>query len=155
MGIQRAERVGEIDAPPEACWAILLDFEAWPDWQPALQTATVRERDAEGRGVLVEFTADAVVRKLRYVARYHYDVPVRMWWELVEGDVKAGGGEFLLEPLGGDGGGGAGGERTRATYRLETDLGFRVPGPLLRKGTELLMGGVVRGLEQRVAAASR
>ena len=150
MGVQRAERVAEVAAPPEACWAVLLDFEAWPDWQPALQSAAVRERDEEGRGILVEFTADAVVRRLRYVARYHHDAPRRLWWELVEGDVKAGGGEFLLEPLDGDGGG-----RTRATYRLETDLGFRVPGPLLRKGTELLMGGVVRGLEQRVAAASR
>ena len=144
MGVQRAERVGEIDAPPEACWAALLDFEAWPDWQPALQTASVHERDEQGRGVLVEFTADAVVRKIRYVARYHYEAPVRMWWELVEGDVKAGDGEFLLEPL-------ESGSRTRATYRLESDLGFRVPGPLLRKGTEMLMGGVVRGLEQRVA----
>jgi ribosome-associated toxin RatA of RatAB toxin-antitoxin module len=143
MGVQRAERHGEIDAPREACWAILLDVESYPEWQPAVESAVVHERDDEGRGKLVEFTADAVVRRIRYVVRYHYDEPGRMWWDLVEGDVKAGDGEFVLEVLSPD--------RTRATYRLMTDLGFYVPGPLLRKGTEKLMGGVVKGLAGRAA----
>jgi len=143
MGVQRAEREIEIDASPQECFDALLAFETWPDWQPALSTAVVHERDAEGRGSLVEFTADAVVRKIRYTARYDYDAPRRMAWELVHGDVKSGGGEFLLEPL-------EGGARTHASYRLGTDLGFYVPGPLMRKGTERLMGGVVRGLKDRV-----
>jgi len=142
---QKAERVAEVDAPREACWAALLDFEAWPEWQPALKRAEVRERDEAGRGSVVEFWADAVVRKIRYTARYHHDEPARMWWELVEGDVKGGGGEFVLEALSP--------ARTRATYRLETDLGFFVPGPLLKKGTELLMGGVIRGLQTRAGAS--
>lgn len=145
MSTQRAEREIDIAATPQACFDALLDFESWPDWQPALSSAVVRERDAEGRGSLVEFTADAVVRKIRYTARYAYEAPRRMSWELVEGDVKSGGGEFVLEPL-------EGGARTHAVYRLTTELGFYVPGPLLKKGTETLMGGVTRGLQKRVEA---
>jgi hypothetical protein len=64
-----------------------------------------------------------------------------MAWVLVEGDVKQGDGEILLDPIGPG--------RTRATYRLASDLGFYVPGPLMKKGTEKLMDGVVRGLKQR------
>ncbi len=145
MGAQRTERIGEIDAPPERCFAVLLDFESWPDWQPGLHSSAVLERDAEGRGTLVEFTADAVVRKIRYTVRYTFEPPHRMSWVLVEGDVKAGDGEFLLEDIGNG--------RTRATYRLVSDLGFYVPGPLRKKGTELLMGGVIKGLQQRATGS--
>ena len=145
MSADRQERVGEIEAAPERCYEILLDFDRWPDWQPGLSSAVVHERDADGRGELVEFTADAVVKKIRYTVRYTHAPPHRMSWVLVEGDVKAGDGEFLLDEI-------APG-RTRATYRLVSDLGFYVPGPLRRKGTELLMGGVIKGLQQRAAAS--
>lgn len=146
MSVQKAERVQDIEASREACFAVLLDFDAYPEWQPALKTAAVLERDAEGRGSLVEFAADAVVKQVSYTVRYHYTVPERMWWDLVEGTVKSGDGEFVLEALDGPG-------RTRATYRLESDLGFYVPGPLLRKGTEKLMDGVIAGLKRRAESA--
>ncbi len=146
MGVQRAEREAEIAGSPEACFAVLLDFEAWPDWQPGISSAVVHERDGEGRGSLVEFEADAIVRKIRYTVRYAYEPPHRMSWVLVDGSVKKGDGEFVLTPL-------DGGARTHARYRLESDLGFYVPGPLLKKGTERLMGGVMRGLKERVEAS--
>ena len=119
---------------------MLADFERWPEWQPAVERAEVVERS--GDGALVAFEADAKVRRLRYRARYVLDAPQRMAWTLVDGDVRAGGGELLLEPLGGGG-------RTRATYRLAVELGFPLPGPLLRRGTQVLMGGVTEGLKRR------
>ncbi len=138
----RAERTIDIDAAPADCWAVLADFERWPEWQPAVERVEVVERDAGG--ALVAFEADAKVRRLRYRARYLLEAPERMTWELVDGDVKSGGGEFRLEPLGTG--------RTRAVYRLETDLGFFVPGPLMRRGAELLMRGVTAGLKRRAEA---
>jgi ribosome-associated toxin RatA of RatAB toxin-antitoxin module len=139
--MRSAERAVTIEAPPAACSAVLLDFESWPDWQPGLSRAEVIERDADGLGTLVAFEANAVVRRIRYRARYTHAPPESMAWELVDGDVKAGHGEFRLEPIGAHG--------TRATYRLVADLGFFVPGRLMRKGTELLMGGVTAGLKRR------
>lgn len=146
MSAPRAERVAEVAASPSACYAVLLGFEAYPDWQPAVSSAVVHERDAEGRGTLVAFTADALIRRIAYTVRYHHEPPRRMWWDLVGGDVKAGEGEFRLEAL-------DGGARTRATYRLVSDLGFHVPGPLLRRGTQLLMRGVLRGLATQAEPA--
>jgi PAS domain-containing protein len=71
------------------------------------------------------------VRRVSYTLRYHYDEPTRIWWEMVEGDVAAVEGEFVLQPA--DGG-------TRATYRLGIDPGVPVPGLLARR----LTGGVMR-----------
>ncbi len=144
MGTHRAERTIEITASRETCFEVLLDFEAWPDWQPGFSGARVLERDAQGRGSVVEFKADAMVKKVRYSVRYELDPPARMSWSLVEGDLKQGDGEFALAELGPG--------RTRATYRLASDLGFYVPGPLMRKGTEKLMDGAVKGLKQRAEA---
>lgn len=138
--MKRAERTVRVDAPPEACWAVLADFERWPDWQPAVERVEVVERDE--RSALVAFEADAKVRRLRYRARYLLDPPGRMEWTLVDGDVRGGGGEFVLAPL-------DGGSRTEATYRLSVELGFPLPGPLLRRGTQVLMGGVTEGLKRR------
>lgn len=140
MSARRAERTIEVDGSVEDCWAVLADFERWPEWQPAVERVEVVER-SEG-GALVAFEADAKVRRLHYRARYVLEPPARMTWELVDGDVKAGGGEFRLEALGE--------RRTRATYRLGVELGFFVPGPLLRRGTQVLMGGVTAGLKRRV-----
>lgn len=144
--MRRAERTVTVDAPPAACSAVLLEFESWPEWQPGLSRAEVLERDAEDRATLVAFEANAVVRRIRYRARYTHAPPGSMTWELVDGDVRSGDGEFLLEPIGPEG--------TRATYRLAADLGFFVPPPLMRKGTELLMGGVTAGLKRRVEGRS-
>lgn len=140
MREKRAERTVEVDGSVEECWAVLADFERWPEWQPAVERVEVVE---PGEAPLVAFEADAKVRRLKYRARYALAPPGRMTWELVDGDVSEGGGEFLLAPL-------DGGARTRATYRLEVDLGFFVPGPLMRRGTQILMGGVTEGLKRRV-----
>ena len=143
MSGKRAERTVEIDGAVETCWAVLADFERWPEWQPAVERVEVVE---PGNTPLVAFEADAKVRRLKYRARYALAPPGRMTWDLVDGDVGEGGGEFLLERLDGD-------ARTRATYRLEVDLGFFVPGPLMRKGTQILMGGVTEGLKRRVESS--
>ena len=64
MGVDRAERSIEIDAPARACWDAILDFESYPDWQSAVKDVEVMERDDEGRGRDVEFQIDAKVRQI-------------------------------------------------------------------------------------------
>ncbi len=75
---------------------------------------------------------DAKVRRLGSEIRFSYEQPGRISWVQEDGDLKAVEGSWELEDLG-DG-------RTRATYRLEVDLGRRlgllIRGPLV---------GVLRG----------
>ena len=129
-------------AAPEECFAELLDYESFPDWQRAVKSAEVLSRDDSGRGRDVEFHIDAKVKEVRYVLRYSYDSPGWIGWEYVEGDVKDVGGEFLLEHVG---------ERlTLATYRVELDAGVWLPGPLKKVLTDQVMKGAVEDLKQRV-----
>jgi uncharacterized membrane protein len=140
--VKRAERSAEIEATPEDCFAALLDYDSFPDWQRAVKSVDVLDRDEEGRGRDVEFRIDAKVKQVRYVLRYSYDPPHRIAWDYVEGDVNDVSGEFLLEDAG-DG-------RTTATYRIGLDAGMWMPGPIKKVLTDQVMKGAVDDLARRV-----
>jgi ribosome-associated toxin RatA of RatAB toxin-antitoxin module len=127
MASVRGERTVDIDAPIERCFAIAADLDRAPDWQPAMRSVAVLERDAAGRATLADAQYDATVRTLGVRLRLRYEEPVAVAWELERGDVKALHGRWALEDLG-DG-------RTRATYALDVDPG-RMLGLLLRGPAE-------------------
>jgi ribosome-associated toxin RatA of RatAB toxin-antitoxin module len=63
----------------------------------------VLERDARGRGTVVEYEVDARVRRVRYRLRQIYDEPRRLGSEYLGGDFRDFAGEWRFEPRG-DGG---------------------------------------------------
>ena len=142
MGAKRAEQTVEIAGTPEDCFAAITAYETFPDWQAAVADCEVLERDAEGRGSVVEYTVDAKVKRVRYRLSYHYDEPHGITWDYLEGDVKSIDGHYAFEDLG-DG-------RTRATYALEIDPGVFVPGPLRKVLVDQVMKGSVADLKARV-----
>ncbi|MEA2357263.1 MAG: hypothetical protein QOI62_523 [Solirubrobacteraceae bacterium] len=127
MASLHGERTVEIDAPVERCYAIAADVQRAPEWQPAMRSLQVVERDPAGRATLADAEYDATVRTLRVRLRFAYDEPTSIRWEQERGDVKALHGGWRLEDLGGG--------RTRATYALEVDPG-RMLGLLLRGPAE-------------------
>lgn len=114
----------EVAASVDDCCAVLLDFPSYPSWSGPTTACRVLERDEQGRGRIVEMEIDMKLKTLRYVLEYHYDLPRRATWRLVEGDVSSIEGSYEFERIG-EG-------RTRATCRQAVDLGFWVPGPLRR-----------------------
>jgi uncharacterized membrane protein len=142
MGAKRAEHSAEIAAARERCFQALLEYETFPDWQRAVKSVEVLDRDDEGRGRDVEFQIDAKVRSVRYVLRYSYRPPEWIGWEYVEGDVKDVGGEFVFEQA--DDG------VTLAIYRLALDAGVWMPGPIQRLLSDQVMKGAVEDLKRRV-----
>lgn len=146
MGVHRAEQSIEIDAPPDACYAAIVDFETYPRWQHAVRRTEVLERHADDSGKLVALEVDAKLREVSYTLRYFHDPPRRLWWEFVEGEgVEHIEGEYLFEPL-------DAGRRTRATYRLGVDVGVPVPGFLARRMSE---GTMRRSIEETKAESER
>lgn len=134
MGINRAEQSLEIEAPPDACFEAIVDFETYPDWQAAVISAEILDRYQDGLGKRVQLRVDAKFREVVYTLHYHYDRPGRLWWDFVEGDgVEHIDGEYLFEAL-------DDGERTRATYKLGVDPGVPVPGFIFKR----LNDGVMR-----------
>ena len=144
MGVETAQRSIEIAATPAACFAVVADFEAYPEWQPAVQDVRVLEHDAQGRGTLVETVVDAKLKKVRYVLAYAFQEPFRVSWDLVEGDPEALEGEFAFDVNDGV---------TVASYRMAADLGNIgrfVPAEMRRRAAEYLMRSTVEGLRTRV-----
>ena len=97
--MQTIETSIEIDATPEAVWVTLVDFEAYPDWNPFITAATgspeagarlsIHIQPPEGRGMGFKPTVTAAVpsERLEWLGR----LGVR--------GVFDGRHEFRLEPL--------------------------------------------------------
>ena len=127
----------EIEAPRDRVWALVEDVESAPQWQGGLKSMHALERDADGRAILCEVETDAKVRTVKSIVRFTYDGPDALRWTQEKGDLKSVVGSWTLEDLGGD--------RTRATYSIDADLG-RTLGMLVR-------GPVVDVLRQMLAGA--
>jgi ribosome-associated toxin RatA of RatAB toxin-antitoxin module len=139
-------RSAEIDAPPEACFAALIDYERLPRWQGAVKAARVLERDEQGRGSVVEYEVDAKFKTVRYRLRQLYDEPHRVASEYLGGDFRDFGGEWRFEPLSSG--------RTRAELDLRIDPGRFVPGPLRAAIADAVMRRALHDLKAHLEHAA-
>jgi Polyketide cyclase / dehydrase and lipid transport. len=132
-----------INASPDDIVKALLDFDTYTEWQSGMLECTVKERDAEGRGSLVEFYVDAKIKKIRYLTRYFYDLDNgKLGWDYVSGDLKECIGRYELTPQE-DGG-------TRVSIDIETEIGFFVPAPMKKLIRDQSLKNSMRDLKKRV-----
>jgi Polyketide cyclase / dehydrase and lipid transport len=151
MGLNWAEHTIEIGAPIDTCFAAIIDYETFPQWQSAVVDTEVLDWDAEGRGKRVRLVVDAKVRKVDYTLDYRYDQPTRIEWDFVEGNgINDADGHYLFEDLG-EG-------RTRATYMFGLEVGIPLPGPVARRAHKSTLKASVEDLkreaERRAASAA-
>jgi carbon monoxide dehydrogenase subunit G len=136
MGNLTGSSTAEIDAPIDQVWALVEDVPAAPQWQGGLKSMRVIERDGDGRAVLCESESDAKVRTVKSTVRFTYNGPTELRWTQEKGDMKSVDGSWQLEDVGGD--------RTRATYAIEVDLGrmlaMVIRGPLVDLVRQMLAG---------------
>lgn len=143
MGLSWGERSLPIEGTPADCFEAITDYETFPRWQEAVISTEVLERDADDLATRVRTRSDAKFRTVTYVLDYHYERPMRVWWDFVEGEgVDAIEGEFRFAPQG---------ERTLATYRLGIDAGLPIPGLIARRLTGEVMKRSVTDLRDEVA----
>jgi hypothetical protein len=136
----------EIDAPIEKVWAVVEDVGSAPEWQDGLEALKPLDHDGEGRPTLCESKSDAKVRTVTTKVRFAYDGPTKLSWSQEKGDLKSLDGAWILEDLGGD--------RTKATYKLDGDpgrvLGMLIRGPVEGKIRDILVNGRPAELKARV-----
>ena len=136
----------EIHAPLDKVWALVEAVERAPEWQGGLKAMRALERDDQGRAVRCEVDTDAKVRTVTSVVRFTYDGPGRLSWTQEKGDLKSVTGSWQLEDLGG--------ERTRATYSIEADLGgtlgMLVRGPVVDVLRHVLAGARAGELKKQI-----
>ena len=101
MAEEASERI-RIDASPEQCLVVVLDFERYSEWARDVKQVTILERDAEGRGERVEFRAAGLGKSFRYTLAYDYsELPTAFSWSLVEGEgLRRLDGSYRFEPDG-------------------------------------------------------
>ena len=142
MTEQATQRV-TIDAPPERCYEVVLDFERYPEWARDVKDVVVTARDDEGRPLDVEFRAAAFGRSTRYTLRYDHSLaPQALSWKLVQGDIMRacdGSYEFVAAPSG----------ATDVTYHLAIELVVPLPG-FVKRRAEVRILNTVRELKNRV-----
>jgi ribosome-associated toxin RatA of RatAB toxin-antitoxin module len=132
-------QTAEIDATPQQCFDLLTDYERLPEWQGAVRSASILERDEQGRGAVVEYEVDARVKTVRYRLRQVYDEPERLASEYLGGDFRDFSGEWRFVPLE-DG-------RTRAELDLQIDPGRFVPAPVRSVIADAVMRRALRDLK--------
>ncbi len=140
----------EIDAPLDQVWAVVQDVEAAPQWQGGLNKLRALERDDQGRPIRCETETDGKVKSVKSVVRFTYDGPTRLSWTQEKGDLKSVVGSWELEDLGGN--------RTRATYDLEVDLGrtlgLLIRGPIVDVLRHMLTGARAGELKKRIESGA-
>ena len=137
-----------INAPLDRVWALVQDVEKAPEWQGGMKAIRVLERDSDGRAALCETESDAKVRTVKSTVRFDYEPPTTLSWIQEKGELKSVEGSWELEEL--DSG------RTRATYKLEADLGrmlgMVIRGPLVDALREMLVGARAGELKRTIEA---
>lgn len=132
-----------IDAPPEQCYAIALDFERYPEWAADVKSVEVLDRDGDGRGTKVRFRVGALGQSTRYTLAYdHSQAPRVLAWVQTDGDLtRKLDGEYVFDD---DGRGG-----TNMTYHLTVELKVPLVGFIKRRAEARILGTALRDLKAR------
>ena len=139
-----------LDAPLHQVWALVEDVESAPDWQGGLKGMRALEHDGDGRAIRCETESDAKVRTVKSTVRFTYDAPTTLSWTQEKGELKSVDGRWELEDLGGD--------RTRATYKLDVELGrmlgMVIRGPLIDLLRDMLVGARAGELKKAIESGA-
>jgi uncharacterized membrane protein len=133
----------EVAAPPADVREVALALEEYPDWVTGVKSVDVTEQDEDGRPVLANFVAEAMVKEISYTLRYEYELENGFTWSAVPGrDIKAMEGSYEFNETE-DG-------RTEVLYALKVEPAFIVPGFLRRQAEKQIVSSALRGLKRRV-----
>jgi uncharacterized membrane protein len=142
MAEQATQRI-TVEAPPERCYDVVIDFERYPEWAKDVKDVVITARDDAGRPLEVEFRAAALGRSTRYTLRYDHSLaPASLSWKLVQGDIMRacdGAYEFTSTPAG----------ATDVVYHLTIELVVPLPG-FVKRRAEVRILNTVKELKSRV-----
>jgi hypothetical protein len=131
-----------VSAGLDACFAMTIDFEKYPEWAHDVKQATVLTRDTSGRPTVVEFRASALGRSTHYTLEYDYALaPNKLSWHMSDGDImRSIVGSYAFEPAG---------SGTRITYDLAVELVIPLPG-FVKRRAEMRILSTLKELKTRI-----
>jgi len=139
-----ATRAVVINTPVEKVFAVIKDYERYPEFLPEVKSTRISNR--QGDEVDVQYEVD-VLKKIRYTLRLKEEPPSRISWTFVEGELmRDNRGHWLLEDLGGG--------KTRATYNIEMKLGLLVPKSIVNVLVDSSLPKMLEAFKKRAESAS-
>jgi len=131
-----------VSAGLDACFAMTIDFEKYPEWAHDVKQATVLTRDAKDRPTVVEFRASALGRSTHYTLEYDYThAPNKLSWYMSDGDImRSIIGSYTFESVG---------TSTRITYELSVELVIPLPG-FVKRRAEMRILSTLKELKTRI-----
>jgi uncharacterized membrane protein len=135
----------QVEAPPEQCYAVAIDFDRYPEWATDVKTVEVLDRDDEGRGTRVRYQISALGKTISYTLAYDYaDAPGGFSWELEKADyLKRLDGAYRFDAV--DGG-------TRVGYVLTVDVTLPLPGFMKKAAAGMIVDNAMKQLKRYVEA---
>lgn len=135
-----------IDAPPDACFASVCEFERYPDWASYVKTAEVVERDDDGRGSQVRYEVSAMGLTVGYLLEYDYSAaPRQLSWKLVSSEMfRTLDGSYWFDPDP------SGDDATAVTYLLLVDLALPLPGFVKKAAATMIAQSAMREFKKFV-----
>ena len=107
-----------VDAPPSVVYSVLTDYASFKDFMPQVEECTpgkVREDGMRDVKFKLKFKFSIVSQNIEYKARFEYTENEKIVFEYVDGDIKDGGGSYVLVPH-------EGGKKTLMFYSVISDL---------------------------------
>jgi coenzyme Q-binding protein COQ10 len=134
-----ASRSIVFNAPLDKCFAVISDYERYPDFLPEVKR--IRTSNRRGNEVDVQYEAE-VVKVIKYTLHLKEEKP-RVTWTFIEGEfMKDNKGGWLLEDLGGG--------KTKATYTIEVAVGALVPKTIVNALVDTQLPKLLDNFKKRI-----
>ena len=137
----KAERSIVIDAPPEKVFAVIVDYEKYPEFLPEVKK--VKVEFGSGNVKEVTYTVDIKAKVITYTLKHTAERPNKLAWTMIKGEMMKGNdGAWTLKP-------GAQPGTTEATYTIDLKLSSLVPGFIEKALAEQSLPGLLANFKAR------
>jgi coenzyme Q-binding protein COQ10 len=136
----KAERSIVINAPSDKVFAVITDYEKYPEFLPEVKK--VKVEFGAGNVKEVTYTVDIKAKVITYTLKHTARPPDELAWTMVRGEMMKGNdGAWLLKKVP---------EGTEATYRIDLKLGALVPSMVERMLAEQSLPGLLANFKKRI-----
>lgn len=138
-----AQRTITINAPVEKCWAVISDYERYPEFLPEVKK--IKTSNRRGNEVDVQYEAE-VVKVIKYTVHMREEAPSKVSWSFIDGEfMKDNKGGWVLED--------AGGGTTKATYTIAVEVGMLVPKTIVNALVDTQLPRLLENFKKRIEAS--
>ncbi len=135
-----AQRTIVFKAPIEKCYAVISDYERYPEFLPEVRK--IRTSNRRGNEVDVQYEAE-VVKVIKYTVHMKEEGPTKVSWTFIDGEfMKDNKGGWVLEKIGEN--------ETRGTYSIEVAVGALVPKTIVNALVDTQLPKLLENFKRRI-----